>query len=101
MFFISLIIRVPPSRGVHCRLDVLENDKKPNFQENIPGKVRFKKKWGAMATRPPIPPPSFKKNSYSENVWKPPIKTSLVDSSLKHHGPPWEFSKKLFRATFL
>ena len=61
MFFISLIIRVPPSRGVHCRLDVLENDKKPNFQENIPGKVRFKKKWGAMATRPPIPPLPSKK----------------------------------------
>ena len=32
-------------------LDVLENDTKTNLQENIPGKVRFQKKWGSS------PPP--------------------------------------------
>ena len=38
-------------------LDALENDTKTNLQENIPGKVRFQKKWGPcplLATPPPI-----------------------------------------------
>ena len=44
------------SAGAKKVLDALENDTKANFQENIPGKVQFQKKWGAMAPLLPLPP---------------------------------------------
>ena len=34
----------PRQEWVKNALDTLENDAKANFQENIPGKVRFQKK---------------------------------------------------------
>ena len=34
-------------------LDALKNDTKTNFQENIPSKVRFQKKWGSQGSMAP------------------------------------------------
>ena len=35
------------SAGAKKVLDASKNDTKANFQENIPGKILFQKKWGA------------------------------------------------------